>query len=315
MTALSGPPILVIKLGALGDVVQATGPFAAIRRHHAASPVTLLTTRPFAGFLAASPWFDRVEVDPRAAWWDLAGQRRLAAHLRGGGYARVYDLQTSRRSSRYLRLFPRRARPEWSGIARGASHPDADPDRDRLHTLERQVGQLWFAGIAAVPPPDLGWVPDGSLPVAPPFALLVPGGSAHRPAKRWPHFAALATGLANRGLTPVWLGGTAEAELTARLAAAVPGSVDLAGRTDLADLVRLGRAASVAVGNDTGPMHVLAVAGAPALVLFSADSDPALCAPRGDRVRILREPRLADLPAARVLDAVLSIVPSVSPAA
>jgi ADP-heptose:LPS heptosyltransferase len=59
------------------------------------------------------------------------------------------------------------------------------------------------------------------------------------------------------------------------------------------------------VGNDTGPMHLIAAAGAPSVCLFSADSDPALCAPRG-AVTVLREPNLADLAVAAVLDAAVT---------
>ena len=40
--------ILVVKLGALGDFVQALGPWAASRKHHAGSRITLLTTAPYA---------------------------------------------------------------------------------------------------------------------------------------------------------------------------------------------------------------------------------------------------------------------------
>src|SRR5262249_34517446 len=39
--------ILVIKLSALGDFVQALGPASAIRQHHAEDEITLLTTRAF----------------------------------------------------------------------------------------------------------------------------------------------------------------------------------------------------------------------------------------------------------------------------
>jgi ADP-heptose:LPS heptosyltransferase len=59
----------------------------------------------------------------------------------------------------------------------------------------------------------------------------------------------------------------------------------------------LGRVARLAVGNDTGPMHWLAAAGAPCLTMFSADSDPALCAPRGRATRCLK---VADLRALSV---------------
>jgi ADP-heptose:LPS heptosyltransferase len=295
--------ILVIKLGALGDVIQALGPLAAIRRHHADAEITLLTTAPFAAFLGASPYTDRIAVDPRAPWWRLDALLALRRTL-NQGFARIYDLQTSARSSRYFHLLER-PRPEWSGIAPGCSHPDADPQRDHLHSIERQAGQLRAAGIAHVPPPDLSWVrADTSRFALPaPYALLVPGGAAHRPDKRWPaqHFIALARALAARGLAPILLGTAAERALTASIAAAVPAARDLAGETDLVDLVGLGRGAALAVGNDTGPMHIHAVVGAPSLVLFSHASDPALCAPRGPKVEIVRVADLAELPVEAVL--------------
>ena len=57
--------ILVIKLGALGDIVLALGPFAAIRRDHPDAHVTLLTTRPYVEFLKPSEYFDDIWVDDR----------------------------------------------------------------------------------------------------------------------------------------------------------------------------------------------------------------------------------------------------------
>ena len=59
--------LLVIKLGALGDFVQAMGPAAAIRAHHPDAEITLLTTAPFAELARAAPYFDRVWIDERAA--------------------------------------------------------------------------------------------------------------------------------------------------------------------------------------------------------------------------------------------------------
>jgi ADP-heptose:LPS heptosyltransferase len=74
----------------------------------------------------------------------------------------------------------------------------------------------------------------------------------------------------------------------------------LLGRTSLADLAVLARGAAGAIGNDSGPMHLIAAAGCPSVVLFSADSDPALCAPRG-KVAVIRRDDLATLPVAPVL--------------
>lgn len=298
--------ILVIKHGALGDVILALGPLAAIRAHHPNADITLLTTAPFADFLAASPYIDRVWCDVRPAWWQIAALAGLRRRLRAVRWDMVYDLQTSGRSSRYFRLA---GRPPWSGIAAGCSHPHRDPARDHIHTLDRQAGQLADAGIARTPPPDLSWVParplSAGLAADGRLALLVPGGSAHRPEKRWPvaGYTALAAALAERGYCPVVIGGGAERDLGAVIARGCPRAFDLSGRTDLFDLTTLARHAALCVGNDTGPMHLFAAAGLRAVVLFSAASDPDLCAPRGPGVTVLRCPDLRDLPVDEVLAA------------
>ena len=288
--------VLVIKLGALGDVVLAFGPFAAVRAHHPGAHVALLTTAPFAGLARASPWFDAVHVDAKPAWWDLPGLRRLAALLRG--FDLVYDLQTSARSSRYFRLA---GRPRWSGIARGASHPHANAGRDAMHTTERQREQLAMAGIPCVPAPDLGWLTGGGPVLPPPYALLAPGAAPHRPAKRWPaeRFGQLAIRIAAGGVRPVVAGTAAEASLAAAVVAACPSALDLTGRTSLVELAGLAARAAFAVGNDTGPMHLAAAVGCRCVVQFSGASDPALTAPRG-AVAVLRVPDLADLAVDRV---------------
>jgi len=124
--------------------------------------------------------------------------------------AEVYDLQTSARSSRYFHLFPANHRPEWSGIAFGCALPDRDPRRNVLHDVDRQQGQLRQAGISHFPPADLSWCHGETrrfgLPVD--FALLVPGSSPNRLAKRWPadRYQTLGKALTGRGITPVVIG-------------------------------------------------------------------------------------------------------------
>ncbi|SHK22720.1 ADP-heptose:LPS heptosyltransferase [Roseomonas rosea] len=296
--------ILVIKLAALGDFVQAFGPFAAIRAHHPGAEITLLTTPPFAELGRRSPWFDRVWENGRPPSTDVAGLFVLARRLRAGRFDRVYDLQTSSRSSRY-RLFVGGG-AEWSGIARGASHPHANPGRDRMHTVERQRDQLRMAGITEFPVPELSWLEADlsgfSLP--PRFALLIPGASPARPGKRWPGFPALAARL---GIPAVVAGGAGEAGLAGAIRAAAPDALDLTGRTTLFQLAAIARRAAVAVGNDTGPTHLAAAAGCPTLALFGEESDPALCAPRGGAVEVLRHAPLAALPPDPVAESALRL--------
>lgn len=297
--------ILVIKLGALGDFVQALGPFAAIRRHHPRARITLLTTAPFVALAEASPYFDEVWVDARAPLWRVPTWWALRRRLRAARFSFVYDLQTSDRSGFYHRFFVGARAAGWSGIAPGASHRHDNPARDAMHTLDRQAEQLAIAGIAEVPPADISWLKADAarFGLSPPYVLLVPGGAPHRPEKRWPveRFGDLALRLAERGVTPIVIGTAAERELAAALQARCPRARDLTGATSLADIAALARAAAGAVGNDTGPMHLIAATGCPCVVLFGPASEPALCAPRGEAVAILREAELAALAPEAVL--------------
>ena len=313
--------ILVVKLGAMGDFVLATGAFKAIRTHHPDAHITLLTTKPFAELGRGCGWFDDVWVDTRPRAWQLPSWLRLIRRLRAGFFERVYDLQTSDRTAMYFRLL-KRPRPEWSGIARGCSHPQEIPSRGRLHTLERLADQLAVAGVGGPDgpldlKPDVSWLSAdvGGFGLTGDFALLCAGGSAHRPGKRWPAigFADLGVWLSRRPITPVLLGGPAEADRLSRIAQQCPDAVNLCGRTTLRQIASLARRARNAVGNDTGPMHLIAATGCPCVVLFSTGSEPTRTAPRGDRVSVLRRTRLDDLPITEVTAAIRFREPRPSP--
>jgi len=168
-----------------------------------------------------------------------------------------------------------------------------------MHSIDRQAEQLRMAGIASTGLPDIAFlsadVARFRLPAR--YAVLIPGAAGHRPEKRWPaaSYSAIARHLAEKGVTPIMLGVASERDLGAAIAAACPAVRNLIGQTVLAEVAAIVRGAAVAIGNDTGTMHVVGAAGCPAIVLFSGASDPALCAPRGRSVRILRRDKLTEL--------------------
>jgi ADP-heptose:LPS heptosyltransferase len=290
--------ILVIKLGALGDFILATGPFSAIRAAHPHDEIVLLTTAPFAQLGRDCDLFDEVWIDERPSRINLIAIQRLRRRLRGGRFTRVYDLQTSGRSAWYFRLMRGFGRPQWSGVAFGASHPHANHNRNNMHTIERQADQLAMAGIPETPFPDLSWLTSDISRFGLPdrFALLIPGAAAHRPEKRWPaaSYREIAGSISDRGVLPLVIGGPDEFDLAAEIAAnGVAKSI--AGDTSFADIAEMSRHAAGAVGNDTGPMHIAAICGCPSVVLFSKASNPDITAPRGDDVTILQRDNLADL--------------------
>jgi len=322
--------ILVIKFGALGDFAQVFPTFQAIRGAHRESSITLLTTPAYEALAQATGFFDAIEIDGRPA------RKRdwiaMARRLRRARYDRVYDLQTSAGSTRlWWALLPRP--PEWSGIARFGSHPQRRRDRNAMHNLDRLADQLHAAGVGpaypygAAPVPDLTFAVEASLRTTKalgfqtlsdrfglrrPFALLIPGASASRPEKLWPadHYAALAAALCERGVGVAVAGGPEQTPLARIIAASAPVSVDLtAAELSQADFAALGAESLLCVGNDTGPTHMAAYAGAPGVMLFCTRvSDPSLYAPRA-AMQVVSAADLADVEPKSVLERLMPLLP------
>ncbi|WP_185961399.1 glycosyltransferase family 9 protein [Telmatospirillum sp. J64-1] len=289
--------ILVIKLGAFGDMIVALGPFQAVRRAHPDARITLLTTPPFESLGRACGLFDEVLPIGRAK--GLRAWLHLVREMRRRDFQRVYDFQRNDRTRLLHALMTPGRRLEWSGVIKGASlYCPNTPDPPR-QAFVRYCEQLAVAGIRDVPLPDISFLRAdiSGLGVNAPYVLLVPGASPKRPGKRAPAalYAAMGRRLLERGFTPVLVGTAAEADILREITAACPCALDLCGRTDFAALAELGRGASAALGNDTGPVHLLAVAGCPTFVLFSDASDPRECRPLGRKVEVLQHSPLADL--------------------
>lgn len=117
--------------------------------------------------------------------------------------------------------------------------------------------------------------------------LLVPGASPERPEKRWPaqNYAQIARLIDGWGFQPVIIGTRHETFLAETICRTHPATIDLTGKTALFDIAVLARHAAGAIGNDTGPMHMIAPTGCPSLVLFSKHSNPVRHAPCGPIVK------------------------------
>ena len=294
--------VLVIKLSALGDFVLALGAIRTVREVHPAARITLLTTPPYKDLAALCPYVDDVETDGRPE--GVAATRDLLKRIRKEKYDIIYDFHTSGRTANYFKALnlPGRKPPLWSGHAENCAFPHTNPNRGAMHTIDRLAEQLSDAGVgpeggytrATAPMPDLSWI-GPALNHAPrlspayfsieePYALIIPGASAHREAKIWPatHFASIATKMADIGITPVVIGGTAEGQIAASIQKIEPRIVNIVTRTDLFQIASLASKALFVVGNDTGPMHMATLAGAPGVALFAtSESSIDQAAPRG----------------------------------
>lgn len=322
--------VLVIKLGALGDFIQAMGAMRVVRMTHPSARITLLTTQPFEALARACPYFDIVETDGRPK--DIRGRADLVRRIRQANYDMVYDFQNNNRTSGYFAGLTGK-KPKWSGAAEGASHQHRNKNRAAMQNFDRLEEQLIHAGLQPGDADDpTGWVKGAPLLpnfdwVRPafrdpprfqpeyfslygPYAMLIPGSSEDHPEKRWPldHFIELARWLADNDITPVVIGGKAEGDIGMKIVRAEQRAKSLIGRTDLFQLTTLSERALMTIGGDTGPMHLAAAARSPGVCLFAQDWNPAMAqelnnvwnpqtrlgraAPRGSQIFVLYAPTL-----------------------
>jgi ADP-heptose:LPS heptosyltransferase len=108
-------------------------------------------------------------------------------------------------------------------------------------------------------------------------------------------------------VTPVLLGTQSEADVTAQLAK-ISGVIDLTGQTKLYDIPDLARRAVVAIGNDTGPMHMASVAKCPVVMMFNTTSSTVeKHGPLGETVKTLEAKNLSAISVEDVLKAYQSV--------
>lgn len=304
--------ILVIKHGALGDIIQGLDSFCSLRRGHPDAHIALLTGPAFAGLARLMPWFDEVIIDPRASFAKLAATLRIRSVLRNG-WDMIIDQQCSRRTAHYHRWFtPSTTR--WFGIAIGASDPY--PDFTGINNHQRMLIAAKQAGGIDVTLADnpMSWL-DGTaqldalgVPVNP--VILVPGCSPAKPAKRWSvdQFAALAQMAHDAGNDVVVVGTAAEQDTVDALMRQAPFCLNLLGKTKLPDLAALFRRAHLVVGNDTGPVFLAARAGALTVMVMGPETNPDMSAPTGTACGYVRATPIDAVTPQQVMDKAATLV-------
>ena len=298
---VTAPRILVIKHGALGDMVQGFDAFAGLRAGRPDAKITLLTSPPFSGLMNMTPWFDAVVEDRRRPVFDVPQLLRIRALLHQK-WEMIVDLQCSRRTSRYHRfLTPSGTR--WLGTSSGASDPY--PDFTGVNNVERMKVAARMAGGADSVTARLDWLGSDMASISKEAVVLVPGCSPAKPSKRWPaaHFAAVARELMSTGRDVAIVGTAADRVAADLVIAEAPGCTDMVGKTDLASLTTLFASAHAVIGNDTGPVFLAAKTGVPTLMVMGQDTDPDMSAPTGAKAGWVRQDRIENVAPQAVLDA------------
>ena len=281
--------ILIVRLGALGDVVHAIPVAAALRRAIPSARIDWLVSAKHREILDLVPVIDhRFAINDRGTAAEGMSFGRAIGELRRARYDVVLDLQGLIKSALLARLSGAARVIGFSAtyaresLARLFYTESYDPGRGGLYDA-RETRHVVDVNLALTRP--LG-IEQGlaEFPIAPVdtrvrqwaaehakdgYALINPG--AAWPNKRWPaaRLAVVAIELrARHGLTSVVLWGPGEEALAQAVAATSAGAALVAPKTSIADLVALARGAAIMISGDTGPMHVATAVGTPLVGIF-----------------------------------------------
>lgn len=276
--------ILIIKLGALGDFVQATTAFQVISTRFPQAKLTLLTTQPYEEFGKKLGIFENILLDPRLKFYQIKSMWRFIRNLQHHQFDCVIDLQGVDRTHFYRQFF----KCAWYG---------ADEAEKKLHPQKRFASFLKKLGIENIPPLDLAnlGVPF-SAPIQKPYVLVIPTTSnAHGGAKCLPQkmYAELCKELYQHNLTPIIIAGNKQD--VSELQGLCPFAINLGGQTTFYHIIDLAKNAAFAIGNDTGPMLLAASGGCPTITFYSDHNPPTIGGPLGANHTSIHVPNLKSL--------------------
>ena len=272
---------LLVRLGALGDVVHAIPVAAALRRTFPDARIDWLVSPKYREFLELVRAVDhpvalegsllasigalrRTKYDVAI---DLQGLMKSAALARGSGAGRVIGF-----SPRFLReplarlFYTERHEPAGAGMLEAG---------EAIHVVRANLSLLEPLGVPTAEPEFPIARPESAVARALAeraggrYVVLNPG--AGWPNKRWPapRFGDLARAVhARYGLRSVVVWGPGEEDLAHEVVAAAGDAVELAPPTTIADLVAILGGAVLMVAGDTGPFHLAAALGTPVIGIY-----------------------------------------------
>jgi len=275
-------PILVIPYMWIGDFVRGHTVVRVLNQRWPNRPVDLLATPLNAPLVDYMPGVRAKVVSnlPRSRL-ALARQRKLAAELRSRGYGTALVLPRPWKAAIAPALAGIPERVGFFGEIRFGLINQIRWNEKHLVRFIDENAALALPDGAPLPPewpvPQLRvpaeeaarWRQSHGLGTGPAVAL---GPGSVGASKRWTYYPEAARLLAERGLDVWVIGGPGEKMLAAEIVAAGgPRVRDLTG-TDLRNGILAMAAASVAISNDSGLMHIAAAIGTPTMGIFGPTS-------------------------------------------
>ncbi|OGW83681.1 MAG: hypothetical protein A2Z83_08495 [Omnitrophica bacterium GWA2_52_8] len=294
--------ILILKLGAMGDVILAVPSLRMIRKKFPDARISLLVDRKFSPLVSVSPYVDEVIPIDRDRLSHPGYFLKLCRRLRREGFDMSIDFQNSK-WTHLLGYFS--GIGDRYGFMRGRTgfllnHPDPHFDSPEP-PVQNQARILAKLGIRSVderlelwPDPEsedrvaqwLGTAQNGHDR----YIGLVLGSSPKWETKRWPaeFFKNLAGKLVlEKNCKIVLIGAAEDAACAGELSQWPAGhTVNLIGKTSPKELVSLVGRLKVMVTGDTAPLHVASAMGVRIVALFGP-TDPRRHVPPGEHIHVV----------------------------
>jgi heptosyltransferase-1 len=282
----AAPRILVVRLGAMGDILHALPAAASLKHSFPGSHLTWAVEPQWAALLEDNPFLDGLALIRRGSPAALLASAR---ELRAEPFDFAVDFQGLLKSAliagvaRCRRIFGFH-QSQLRERAAGLFYSDKVLSQS-AHVVDRNLELAAAAGASSLIrtfPLPVGRR-ESELPERP-YVLACP--LAGWRSKQWPlaSYIELGTRLRNELGIPLVLDGPSAAM---RALDDTPGAVLSA--TGLPGLIYATRRAAAVIGVDSGPLHLAAALGKPGVAIFGP-TDPARNGPYGDTFTVLRAP-------------------------
>jgi lipopolysaccharide heptosyltransferase II len=297
----AAPPILIVLIAGIGDLVLASAAIRAIRNGHPGAEIHLLTSTDAVPLAANYPYIDHVHAFPirelRKSKTHLFDIIRIIRDLRGTAFDKLlnlYRVSSPLGAAKMGLLFSflkaeTRIGHDRYGFGRFLTERLPAGTFTGRHVVEamREIA-LRAGGIPDGKGIEVFWNADITSKWEGFFAPLAgrvivginPGGD--RANRRWApeRFAWVAEEIIGRfNAAVIILGGPAEVPIASDIVGRIPSDVlNLAGKTPVDALPYIISRMDLLLTNDSGPMHIAAATKTPLIALFGPE-DPKLFGP------------------------------------
>ena len=291
--------ILIIKHGALGDLIQADGIIKSIRYEHKNAKLVLLTSKKFVKLMSMCPYIDDQLIDNRSSFFNILSQMNLYKNVKKYKFDIIYDLQNSQRTYIYRKYLFKKIK--WVTTDR-KDHPISG-----LRGLEEMLRE-YFVISKNIFRPDISWLATDTKniikknKILSKYIVLLPGSSKKNPLKRWPYFVDLAKLLIFKGYEVITILGPEELEMNCSF----PGHVFK--NLDWFQLSGIIKNSLFVIGNDSGPSHIASCLNNKGLALFGPSTSAIRSELKRGKFEILKVDNLAELTADEVLEVMTKIL-------